>query len=239
MRHHLKIATMGESELAEIKAVFFDWMGTVAHPEPDRHELFSQLARELGAELSPQSLIRGVVEADTRVPEGAPPRYAEDKDKAPFLRWWEVLLAQTGGTVPRDIRLEITRRAAKQVREATWVLYDDVLPAMKALKKKGLVLGLISNMYLGRAGLDPFLNVVVTPKDVGASKPDPLIFRAALKRAGVAAEAAIYVGDQYELDAVGARRAGIRPILIDRYGLITETLDCLVIQNLSEVLGLV
>jgi HAD superfamily hydrolase (TIGR01509 family) len=239
MRHQFKIHSTGGSELAETKAVFFDWMGTVAHPEPDRHELFSQLARELGVELSPQSLLRGVMEADTRVPEGAPPRYAEGKDEAPFLRWWEVLLARVEGTVPKDIRLEITRRTAKQVREATWVLYDDVLPAMKALKEKGLALGLISNMYLGRAGLDPFLNVVITAKDVGAGKPDPLIFRAALKRAGVAAKAAIYVGDQYELDVVGARKAGIRPILIDRYDLITETPDCPVIQSLSEVLGFI
>ena len=223
--------------MAEIKAVFFDWMGTVAHPEPDRHELFSQLARELGVELSPQSLIRGVVEADTRVPEGAPPRYAEGDRLSVGTE--DGVLARVGGTVPRDIRLEITRRAARQVREATWVLYDDVLPVMKALKEKGLVLGLISNMYLGRAGLDPFLNVVVTPKDVGASKPDPLIFRAALKRAGVAAKAAVYVGDQYELDVVGARKVGVRPILIDRYGIITETLDCPVIQSLSEVLGFV
>jgi len=214
-------------------------MGTVAHPEPDRHELFSRLAREFGVELPPQGLIRGIMEADMRVPEGAPPRYAEGKDETPFLRWWEVLLAQVEGTVPRDIRLEITKRAAKQVREATWVLYDDVLPAMKALKEKGLVLGLISNMYLGRAGLEPFLNVVVTAKDIGVGKPDPLIFRAALKQAKVAAKAAIYVGDQYELDVVGARKVGIRPILIDRYGIITETLDCPVIHSLSEVLGFV
>ncbi len=114
-----------------------------------------------------------------------------------FFSWWEVLLAQVGGILPKDIRLEITKCAAKQVRQATWVLYNDVLTTMKTLKEKGLVLGVISNMYLGRAGLDPFLNVVVIPKDVGATKPDSLIFRAALKRAGVAAKAAIYLGDQY------------------------------------------
>jgi HAD superfamily hydrolase (TIGR01509 family) len=223
--------------VTETKAVFFDWMGTLAHPEPDRHELFSQLARELGFELSPQRLLRGVMEADTRVPEGAPPRYAEGKDETPFLRWWEVLLAQAGATIPKDVRLEITRRAGRHVREAAWVLYDDVLPAIKAIKEKGLRLGLISNMYLGRAGLDAFLDVVVTAKDVGASKPDPLIFRAALKQAGVTASEAVYVGDQYELDAVGARKAGIRPVLIDRYGIVSETVDCPVIQSLPEVLG--
>jgi putative hydrolase of the HAD superfamily len=228
-----------EYQVTETKAVFFDWMGTVAHPEPDRDEMFSQFAREMGVELSPQSLMRGVAEADAQVPEGAPPRFAEGKDETPFLRWWDVLLARVGSTVPKGIRLEITKRAARQVREATWVLYDDVLPAVKALKGKGLVLGLISNMRLGRAGLDPFLDVVVTPDDAGAAKPDPLIFRAALKRAGVTAEATVYIGDQYQLDVVGARKAGIRAILIDRYGIATETPDCPVIKSFSEILGFV
>lgn len=37
-----------------IKAVFFDWMNTLTHAEPDRHEQLCQIAQELGIELSPQ-----------------------------------------------------------------------------------------------------------------------------------------------------------------------------------------
>jgi putative hydrolase of the HAD superfamily len=220
-----------------IKAVLFDWIGTLAHPEPDRPELFSRAARELGVSLSPQQLIRGIHMAESQVPAGAPPRWREGKDEAPFIRWWEVLLAEAGVQMPREVMLEITRRASHQAKSARWVLYDDALPAIKTLKQRGLVLGLISNIILSRAGagLESYLDLVVTSKEVGADKPEPAIFLAALERAGVNAQEAIYVGDQYQTDVLGARGVGIRPILIDRFDLEPEVSDCPRIHSLAEL----
>jgi putative hydrolase of the HAD superfamily len=220
-----------------IKAVLFDWIGTLAHPEPDRPELFSRAARELGVSLSPQQLIRGIHMAESQVPAGAPPRWREGKDEAPFIRWWEVLLAEAGVQMPREVMLEITRRASHQAKSARWVLYDDALPAIKTLKQRGLVLGLISNIILSRAGagLESYLDLVVTSKEVGADKPEPAIFLAALERAGVNAQETIYVGDQYQTDVLGARGVGIRPILIDRFDLEPEVSDCPRIHSLAEL----
>ena len=50
---------------------------------------------------------------------------------------------------------------------------------------------------------------------VGVEKPDPRIFHLALERAGVAAAEAVYVGDLYSVDVVGARAAGLSAILMD------------------------
>jgi putative hydrolase of the HAD superfamily len=77
---------------------------------------------------------------------------------------------------------------------------------------------------------------VVTSKEVGSNKPEPPIFLAALDRAGVSASEAVYVGDQYDTDVVGARGVGIKPILIDRYGLMPEVSDCPRIRSLPEVM---
>ena len=220
-----------------IKAVFFDWLNTLAHPQPDRHELFSQVARELGVEISPQKLIRAIHIAESRVPAGAPPRWTEGKDEAPFIRCQEVLWAEVGANLSRETMLEFTRRISRLVRSGgvIWVLYDDVLPVVKALRQRGLILGLISNLIIGKVGLESCLDFVVTAEDVGADKPDPPIFLAALGRAGVNASQAVYVGDQYETDIVGARGVGIKPILIDRYDLMPEVSDCPRIHGLSEV----
>ena len=218
-----------------IKAVFFDWLNTLAHPEPDRHELFSQVAQELGVELPPQKLIRAIYEAESQVPAGAPPRWSEGKDEAPFIRYQEILSAEIGVKLSRDVMLEITRRVGQRARNSTWVLYDDVLPTVKTLKQRGLILGLISNIYLGRAGLETYLDFVVTSKEIGADKPEPPIFLAALERAGVNASEAVYVGDQYQTDVLGARGVGITPILIDRYDLLPEVSDCPRIHSLTEV----
>ena len=54
-------------------------------------------------------------------------------------------------------------------------------------------------------------------------------------RAGVAPEAVLYVGDQYQNDVVGARGAGTAAVLLDRYGLQSERLDCVRIASLDEV----
>jgi len=106
---------------------------------------------------------------------------------------------------------------------------------MKALKQRGLILGLISNLIIGEVHLESYLDFIVTAQEVGADKPEPPIFMAALERAGVKASQAVYVGDQYETDVVGARGVGIKPILIDRYDLMPEASDCPRIHSLSEV----
>ena len=221
-----------------IKAVFFDWLNTIAHPEPDRHILFSQIAREMGVELPSQKLIKAIYEAECQVPAGAPPRWSEGKDETPFVRYQEVLWAEVGVKLSREEMLEFTGRINQRVRGGgvAWVLYDDVLPIMKALKQRGLILGLISNLIIGEVGLESYLSFIVTAEEVGADKPAPPIFLAALERAVVDAAEAIYVGDQYETDIVGARGVGIKPILIDRHDLLPEVSDCPRIHSLSEVL---
>ncbi|NOQ18101.1 MAG: HAD-IA family hydrolase [Dehalococcoidales bacterium] len=219
-----------------IKAVFFDWVGTLAHPEPDRHESIHQAARELGVELPLHKLLRGVLKADMRVSEGAPPWWRKGADEEPFIRWWKALLAEVGVSLSRKEMLGITELVGQRVRDSAWVLYEDVMPTIKQLKQRGLILGLISAHYIGRAGLDPYLDVVVTAKDVGADKPEPPIFLAALEQAAVDAPEVVYVGDQYERDVVGARGVGMNAILIDRYDLFPEVTDCPRITGLTQVI---
>jgi putative hydrolase of the HAD superfamily len=89
---------------------------------------------------------------------------------------------------------------------------------------------------LETTGLAPHLDVIVDSQLEGVEKPDPEIFRRALARLAVAPERAAYVGDIYSIDAVGARAAGLRPLVIDT----TRTydgLDCPTIAALEELLA--
>src|SRR5205814_8980696 len=112
-------------------------------------------------------------------------------------------------------------------------------PVLSLLKGKGLTLGVISNMgrdlpsVLEELGLAAYLQVVVASGEVGVSKPDPRIFQITLERAGVSADDALYVGDLYDSDVLGARGAGITPVLLDRYGLFPQYQDCLRIGGLA------
>ena len=92
--------------------------------------------------------------------------------------------------------------------------------ALDRLRAAGLRLGVVSNSdgrveeALVAAGLRDRFEVVLDSALVGVEKPDPAIFRAALDALGVAPAEALYVGDLYEVDVVGARAAGMEAVLL-------------------------
>jgi len=99
--------------------------------------------------------------------------------------------------------------------------------ALAALNRAGFFVAVISNAdgtvekLLTGAGLTPHLRFILDSGLVGVEKPDRRIFDMALERAGVGAAESYYVGDLYPVDVVGARNAGLTPVLLDplgRYG---------------------
>jgi putative hydrolase of the HAD superfamily len=83
--------------------------------------------------------------------------------------------------------------------------------------------------------LEGVLDFCVTSAEVGAEKPFPPIFRAALERAAVEPANAYHVGDQYKADVQGAKAVGITPVLLDREGLRSYIQDCPRITSLGEL----
>jgi putative hydrolase of the HAD superfamily len=100
--------------------------------------------------------------------------------------------------------------------------YEDAAPALADLGSLGLRLVCVSNWdcslpaVLARCGLEGALDGVVTSAEAGARKPDPAIFRFALRLADCSAAEAVHVGDTPEEDVAGARAAGIRALLLER-----------------------
>ena len=96
--------------------------------------------------------------------------------------------------------------------------------ALERLRAAGYRLGVVSNSdgraasALAACGLLAHFEIVIDSGEVGIEKPDPRIFALALERMGVAPDDAIYVGDLYEVDVVGARAAGLDVVLLDPYG---------------------
>ena len=114
---------------------------------------------------------------------------------------------------------------------------------LEDLKESGYLLGVISNSdgrleaLLDEVGLTEHFSVIVDSRVVGFEKPDPRIFRWALERAAVSPDQAVYVGDFYSLDVVGARRVGLDAILLDPIGA-WPLLDCVKAKDLFEVRAL-
>ncbi len=103
---------------------------------------------------------------------------------------------------------------------------------LRALAAAGVRLGVVSNadgliatrlrerevLQVG-PGVGVDVECVIDSGAVGVMKPDPRIFRIALDAMDLAPEAVWYVGDMPGIDVVGARRAGLRPVLMDPLGL--------------------
>ena len=96
--------------------------------------------------------------------------------------------------------------------------------ALTRVRAAGLITGVISNSNgsvahaLARAGLAPLLDFVIDSTVVGVAKPDPRVFALGLRAAGIDAHEAVYVGDSYFVDVLGARAAGLGAVLFDPGG---------------------
>ena len=228
-----------------LKAVFFDWFNTLARYEPPREELYRQALQEFGIEMSAKELMPGVLAADsyyfTENTRSPVERRNPKEQVEVYLGYQNVVLTEAGVKADQELLFKIMKRMQQLFEGVTFVLFDDVLTTLKALSARKLILGLLTNATKDmisihrKLGLEPYLNFVVTSQEVRAEKPKPPLFLAALERAGVSASEAAHVGDQYQLDVVGARGVGIKPILIDRYDLYPDVSDCHRIGNLTEL----
>jgi putative hydrolase of the HAD superfamily len=102
--------------------------------------------------------------------------------------------------------------------------FPEVAEVLGRLRAGGARLAVVSNWdvslhdVLERTSLRTFVDEVVTSAEVGAAKPDPAIFRAALARLGRSAAGAVHVGDSLDFDVAGAHAAGLEAVLVARDG---------------------
>ncbi len=199
-----------------LKAVLFDAGNTLLFLDYGR--LAPAVGEATGVALTAERL-RAVAGEAARSLER---RDGTDRERA--SRYLEAIFRLAGvpaaqGETVRDTLLALHRE------KHLWGAMDPRTPAALArLREAGYRLGVISNSDgrvvegLGAVGLVGWFELVIDSADVGVEKPDPRIFGIALERLGLAAHEALYVGDIYEVDVVGARAAGLDVILLDPLG---------------------
>ncbi len=229
-----------------IKAVFFDFYHTLVRYEPPREQVEADVLKQLGMDIDPQALRLPLVAADEfiyqEIADKPLGQRSREEKMVLYARYQSIVLREAG--LRADEKLIYQLMGLMQEVQMTLALYDDAPPAMDDLKDRGLKLGLISNVehdinpIMEQLGLPQWLDIVVTSQETGFNKPHSEIFKAALKQAGVKPAEAIYVGDQYQVDVVGARGAGLKGVLIDRLDYNKEVTDCPKIKSLTELSGL-
>jgi putative hydrolase of the HAD superfamily len=224
---------------AQLDAVLFDAGGTLLNID---FAFVAQTARARGAALEEAALRRG-----------------ERASRQAIDAWYrrEGNLAGTDATRREGYFANLLRAAGaddalvgavvEDLERATaeanlWrVPLEGAAETLQGLRARGLRTAVVSNAdgrveaLLRAAGLRPHLEFVVDSHYEGVEKPDPEIFRRALARLGVAAERTLYVGDIYAIDVVGARAAGLAPVLIDPLDAYPDA-DCPRIRRLADLL---
>jgi putative hydrolase of the HAD superfamily len=135
------------------------------------------------------------------------------------------LHAQFGGPVLDADGFAVWDEAFQEAFADGWTAHLDVEAVLDKLLAAGLVVGALSNASvelqttkLARVFLLERVPMLVGVDTLGVGKPDPRVFLEACRRLGTAPERTAYVGDELDVDAVAARRAGLLGIWVDRPG---------------------
>lgn len=210
-----------------IRAVFFDAGETLLYPHPSFVEIFAGVCAAAGHAVTADQ-VRSVRErlaphlldvAEESGVEQGPSLSPEDS-----RRFWTFLYRRFLEELGVDHPNLIERLYATFSTTSTYRLFDDALPALRAIQQQDLIIGLISNFdswlteMLVELQVGHLFDVTVISGVEGVEKPDPAIYRLALERGGVAAEESVHVGDSPSMDAAPALEAGMQPVLLDREG---------------------
>jgi HAD superfamily hydrolase (TIGR01509 family) len=222
------------------RAVVFDVGGTLTHPDWPR--LASLALAEAGREFGAAELERvfkdGLREVDLLMRQGGPPPADTSARNWTFRRMYAGL-GLDGETCERlRSRLDVLHD-----ERHLWCGVDpEAARVLDALRAAGLQTAAVSNTEDGRlaelmelTGLAPRFALMLDSHVVGLRKPDPAIFRLALDTLRVDAAEAVFVGDSYAHDALPARAAGMRAVLIDPLDLHPESV-CPRVRRLGELI---
>jgi len=216
-----------------IKAILFDLGNTLVYQQP--HEPFQKILRANGVSRS----IREIREAfENGVKEFDSERYKRLPPHEFYTRWNMAILKHL--RISRSLRRLAAEIHPQWFNFSKVYVYPEVKDSLRRLKQMGLKLGVVTGGYeldieeiLPRAGLQEFFQVCVGADTTGKGKPHPESFRHALKQLGVNSHEAIFVGDSYEVDYLGAEKVGMRTLLIQREGI--PVAGVRVISSLNEI----
>ena len=199
-----------------LRAVLFDAGNTLVHLDYPR--LAQRVGRATGVPLTAEQLQAQAGDAAMLMERG------DGTDRERASRYLEQLFLLAGVPPEQSSLVRDTLLALHREQHLWSGVHPATGPALDRLLGAGLRLGVVSNSdgradeALIAADLRDRFEFVIDSQLVGFEKPDPRIFAFALERLDLGREDVLYVGDLYEVDVIGARRAGMDVILLDPLG---------------------
>lgn len=206
--------TVGHSRAMQIKGMTFDVGGTLIEPWPSVGAVYAEVAARHGLKtFSPEQL-------NARFKAAWKSRKSFEYSRQD----WAALVDEVFD-IPRSNSPSINFFPELYDRFGepnAWRIFDDVLPALDALRTHRIRLAVISNWderlrgLLRKLQLDSYFETLTISREVGFPKPSPVIFRHAAAALDLWPDSILHVGDSFELDVQGAKDAGFHALQIHR-----------------------
>lgn len=216
------------------KAIIFDLGGTLLNLD---YPFISDAMRGHGLTVAEEAFYKAVARVNHRL-EDVVLSSRPSTDASRWKIFFEWLLEDLQAPFDRGAFIQNVLRP----RHDDVNLWNYVFPGtadLLAELKQTYRLAMVSNSD-GRAelktiqhGLRDYLEFVVDSHNVGVEKPDKRIFEIACEQLELEADDCVYVGDIYAIDVLGARSAGLDPVLIDRMQYHRQ--DCVVVEKLFDI----
>jgi len=224
--------------MGRTRAVLLDALGTLVELDEPAARLRAALLERSGVDVGPAAAERGF---------GAEiGYYLEHQMRGGDVAGLERLRDDCATAMLEGIgsdELDHATVRAAMLEALAFAVFDDVLPALRELRGRGLRLVVVSNWdcslpeWLDRAGIGELIDGSISSAVVGEAKPAPAVFEAGLRLAGCDAGEALFVGDSVDNDVLGARAAGLRAVLVQRAGDPPRGLEA--VRSLGELSAIV
>jgi REG-2-like HAD superfamily hydrolase len=219
-------------------AIIFDCADTLIHLDPTPEKITTDFLKEKGVNIGIRDVKTAYRIVNFNMKQSSI-KFNNARKKKEFLIEYNKQLIKALGLYSNS------EEWAKQLydrfsKHKMWAVFHDTIPALNALRECDFMLGVVANWdatlrsVLEKLSISAFFDILISSGEVGLEKPSPEIFDLALKALDVSADRTFYIGNEYEIDVIGARNSGIRPVLIDRDN-IFRFADCLRFKNLSEM----
>ena len=230
-----------------ITSIFFDAAGTLFAVNGSVGEIYARIAHEHGKDVSVKDLEAGFRRCFAGAPPMAFPGAAPDQILDLEKKWWRDVVHSVFaplGPFPQFTEY-FDALFSYFARADAWQLYPETMLTLTTLREQGFRLGVISNFDSRLFGLlegfsvTRFFDPIVISTRAGAAKPNVAIFMQALASHSLRAEEALHVGDSLDADVVGAKTAGLTPVLVDRRGTEAGTKSYRCVRSLTELPSIV
>jgi putative hydrolase of the HAD superfamily len=205
---------------AEVRAMFFDAVGTLIHPDPPAPDVYAEVGRRHGSHLDEATIatrFRAAFQHEEEIDRTAGWRTNEHRE---VLRWRRIVHEVLHDANDADACFEAL--FAHFSHPGSWRVDPDAAGILRELSERGFVMGLASNydnrlrtVLAGLPELTCFTQVVISA-EIGWRKPAIQFFANLADRTGLEPSQILLVGDDWMNDYQGARATGMHAILVDR-----------------------